>query len=389
MDIELNNLFIIGIIFFFGLAADVLGRKTSIPRVTFLIITGIILGPSVLNILPKHFVNNWFETITIIALGMVGFLLGQQFTLKSLKDMGKTVFSIAIGKVLFAFLFISITLVFLFNIPFEVSLILASIATATAPAAVYETVNELKIDNKFSKKLLAIVAFDDILALFLFSLVLAFVGFNNGSSDTNIIANGFYEIFGSIILGFISGYPVAKITGRLNGGEPLMVEALGSVFIMCGAAIMLGLSPILTTLALGSSVATFASHHSTPFHAIKNIEWPFMILFFLLAGASLDIAALLTLGSIGIVYIFMRILGIYIGAKIGAKISNANKNIQNYIGLALIPQAGVAIGMALMASHKFEQFSSIILPIVLGTTVFFEIIGPVATRYALKKTRKD
>ncbi|MEA3353565.1 MAG: cation:proton antiporter [Campylobacterota bacterium] len=386
MDLTLNNLFIIGIIFFLGLAADVLGRKTSVPRVTFLILTGIMLGPSILNILPKHFINNWFETITIIALGMVGFLLGQQFTLNSIKNIGKIVFSIAIGKVLFSFLLISVTLFLFFNLPLEIALILASIATATAPAAVYETVHELHINNKFSKKLLAIVAFDDILALVLFSLVLAFVGFNNGSEETNIIANGLYEIFGSILLGFTAGYPIAKITGRLNGGEPLMVEALGSVFIICGAAIMLHLSPILATLALGSSVATFASHHTKPFHAVKNIEWPFMILFFLLAGASLDIEALFGIGFIGVAYIVMRVVGIYIGARIGAKLTNADQKIQQYIGLALIPQAGVAIGMALMASQRFEQYSSIILPIILGTTVFFEIIGPVAARFVLKKS---
>jgi Kef-type K+ transport system membrane component KefB len=388
MDFSLNSLLIIGIIFFIGLASDILGRKTPIPRVTFLIIIGILIGPSGINFLPEAFISNWFTSITTVALGMVGFLLGQQFTLEFIKKIGKSVFYIASFKVLISFLLLSI-LLYLCGVSFEVSLILAAIASATAPAAIYEVVHELKINNKFTKTLLAIVAFDDILALFLFSLVLSFLTFSSSSNLYEVFSLGVFEIIGSIVIGYIAGYPVAKITGRLSHGEPIMIEALGSVFIICGIALMFELSPILCAMAMGSAVATFATHHKTPFHAIKHIEWPFMVIFFLLAGASLNIESLLGVSFIGLVYIFGRVIGFYIGSRLGATISKSDESIKKLMGFALIPQAGVAIGMALMASQKIENTSDIILPIILGTTVFFEIVGPFVARYIIKKNSKN
>ncbi len=386
MNIELNNLFIIGIVFFLGLIADIMGRKTIIPRVTFLILIGLSIGPSGIDLLPNSFIEDWFGTITTISLGMIGFLLGQEFTIKSIKNIGKQVFYIAISKVILTFILLSVSLI-LFGVSIPVSLILASIASATAPAAIYEIIHELRIKSKFSKTLLSIVAFDDILALLLFSFILAFVSINTDNSVFTIMLNGLTHILYSLILGFSLGYPIAKITGRITNGEPIMIEALGAVFLVSGLAVMLELSPILATMALGSALATFASHYKITFNAIKYIEWPFMVVFFLLAGASLKIDTLFNIGMIGIIYIIVRIIGFYLGARIGAKLSNADKNIEKDIGFTLIPQAGVAIGMALMASHKFGSNSDIILPIILGTTVFFEIIGPVIARYFLIKNK--
>lgn len=388
MDFQSNSLLIIGIIFFLGLASDVLGSKTIVPRVTFLILIGIAIGPSGVGLLPQAFINGWFNAITTIALGMVGFLLGQQFTVNALAKIGKKVFYMAVGKVITTFVFIFAALS-IAGVDMYISLILASIATATAPAAVYEVVHELKIKNKFTKNLLAIVAFDDILGLLLFSIVLSFVSFNGYSGFYEILGHGVFEIGASIAVGYMAGYPIAKITGRLNGGEPIMVEALGSVFIICGMALALELSPILCAMALGSSVATFGSHHKTPFHAIKHIEWPFMILFFLLAGASLHIDTLFSIGLIGFIYIVVRIIGCYVGTGIGARLSGADSTTQKLMGFALIPQAGVAIGMALIASQKIGDITNIVLPVVLGSTVFFEIIGPVIARYIIVRSSKQ
>ncbi len=375
----------IGIIFFLGLAADILANKISVPRVTLLIILGIFIGPSGLNLLPQVFIDEWFHTITIIALGMIGFLIGQQFTWSKLKKSGIVVFSIALGKVLMSFVFISVMLV-LVGLPLPAAVILASIASATAPAAVYEVVHEMNIKNKFVTTLLSVVAFDDILALFLFSLVLAVLSASEQVGWYIIISSGMIEIFGSLLLGYIIGYPIAKITGRIKPGEPSMVEALGSVFIISGTSQWLGLSPILAAMAMGSAVTTFAKHHKNPFHAIKNIQWLFMIIFFILAGAALELDALVSVGLVGFAYIMSRLVGFYIGARLGAKLSGSDINIEKWMGLALIPQAGVAIGMALIASQHYAEYTHLILPIVLGTTVIFEIFGPMVTRYALRKS---
>lgn len=375
----------IGFIFFLGLASDILASKTSIPRVTLLIILGIFIGPSGIDLLPHVFIKEWFNTITTIALGMIGFLLGQQFTLPALKKSGISIFSIALGKVLTSFT-LMIAIFTLIDIPFPVVLILASIATATAPAAVYEVVHEMKITSKFATTLLAVVALDDILAMLLFSLVLAVITASEQSGFYMMLSSGLIEVIGSLLLGYVFGIPIAKLTGRIREGEPSMVEALGSVFLISGLAQWLGLSPILSAMAMGSSVSSFALHHTRAFHAIKNIQWLFMIIFFMLAGASLEVDALANVGVIGIIYIVTRIIGLYIGSRLGARLSGSSKNIEKWIGLALTPQAGVAIGMALIASQRYEEYTHLVLPIILGTTVVFELFGPLATRFALKKS---
>jgi Kef-type K+ transport system membrane component KefB len=312
---ELNTILLIGIICLLGLLSDILGSKTALPRVSFLILIGVALGPSLLGVLHQEFIDNWFETITTISLGMIGFLIGQQFTIHSLQKIGKETFIIAFAKIGITFILMSFALV-LVGVPFSYAFVLASIASATAPAAIYEIIHELKIHNSFTKTLLRIVAFDDILALLLFSFVLAFVSIGVSDHWYNMIGHGFLEVFGSLFLGFIVGYPIAKITGRLSGGEPVMVEALGSVFVVCGLAIMLELSAMASAMAMGSAVATFAKHHTKPFHAIQNIEWPFMVLFFLLAGASLHLESFWQIGFVGLVYIIFRVIGFYIGAKV-------------------------------------------------------------------------
>ena len=389
MNTQAELIFTIGIIFFLGLIADTIGKKTSIPRVTFLIIIGIFIGPSGFDFIPDVLTKELFHTIATLALGIIGFLVGQQLTIRALKKSGITVLIVTLGKVFGSFIFVLVLLLFA-GLPISTSLLLASISTATAPAAVYEVVQESKINNNFSFTLMSIVALDDILALLMFSLSLTFIDILTYKSMDTILFKAFFEIFGSLLLGFALGYPIAKLTHFIPKGNASLVEALGSVFVICGLSLWFDFSPIISTMALGSSIATFASiHQSRPFYAIKNIRGIVMILFFVLAGASLDISMLPQMSIFGLIYIVARSIGQYIGAKIGAKLSNADEMIEKWMGLALIPQAGVAIGMALIASQHYEEHNQIILSLIVGTTVIFEVFGPFATKYALKKSAKN
>lgn len=372
----------VGVIFFLGLASDLLGRSTVIPRVTFLILIGVVTGPSALDIIPDALIVR-FADVTTIALGMVGFLLGQKFTPGALAQTGRRVLLIAAGKVLVAFGLVAAALV-LGGVPFSAALILAAIAAATAPAAVYEVVHEMGIDTDFSRTLLAVVALDDVLALLLFSIVLAVAGSASGA-----LLQGGIEVFGSLALGFCVGYPIAMLTGRISKGEPMMIEALGSIFLISGLAQLLGLSTILGAMAMGSAVSLFATHHTRPFHAIENVQWPFMVLFFLLAGASLELETWALLKTVGLYYVAARLIGFYVGARIGAVLARAPRTVVRWMGPALIPQAGVAVGMALIASQRFEAHATLLLQLILATTVIFEIIGPVVTRYALRRALEE
>jgi Kef-type K+ transport system membrane component KefB len=265
---------------------------------------------------------------------------------------------------------------------------LASIASSTAPAVLLDVVKEMKVRGKFADIMLAIVALDDAWGLLIFSFMLAIVGSISGQGGTiDAITLGLGEIGGSLLLGLALGLPMAYLSGRIRPGEPTLAEALGLVILCAGMALWLDLSPILAAIMMGSTVASLASHHERAFNEIDCIEWPFMILFFLLAGASLHIDELLAVGWIGLVYILARTVGTYCGAGIAGRLVGAEKPIQRWMGVCLLPQAGVAIGMALLASQRFPEIEYVILPVVLGSTVVFEIVGPVLTRRVIKHVK--
>ena len=167
----------------------------------------------------------------------------------------------------------------------------------------------------------------------------------------------------------------------------MLVEALGIVFVCGGVAIMLDVSFLIASMVMGAVITNLARHHEYPFHAIEGIEWPFMVIFFVLAGASIELGAVREIGFIGIVYILCRATGKYLGAMLGSHCCKAGKETKQWMGIALLPQAGVAIGMALVASEHFPEYRQTLLSVIISTTIFFEIIGPVFTRMALQRAR--
>ena len=382
MDIIPKILITLGVLFLLGLLTDLLGRHTPLPRVTLLLLAGFAIGPSGLDLLPD-FQEDWFPVITNIALSMVGFLLGHHLTLSSLKLRGKVVLGISIGAVLVTAISVFCGLL-LIGVRPELALIFAGIAPATAPAATLDVIREVSAKGEFSEVLENVVAIDDAWGLLLFSLLLAIVEILYGQgSSWDMLLLGSWEIGGALLLGIFIGMPMAYITGRIKPGEPTQAEALGLVLLCGGLAIWWHVSFILACMVLGATVANLATHHRRPFTAIEGIEWPFMILFFILAGASFEIQALQSIGIIGATYILFRLIGRVIGAWGGGLLSGANKFIRNWMGLALWPQAGVAIGMALLANQHFPELQDIILPVIIGSTIIFEIIGPIMTRKAL------
>jgi Kef-type K+ transport system membrane component KefB len=376
-----------GGLFLIGLVADLIGRHTPFPRVTLLLLAGFLIGPAALNWLPQ-FTQNWFSVLTEIALAMIGFLLGQKLTRTKLRTMGYPVLAMSLGVACITTLLV-FTVLSLFGVPIVVALLLAGIAPATAPAATVDVVNELQAEGPFTDSLLGIVAIDDAWGLLVFSLLLAVAQSINGiGSVADVLASGIWEIGGALVLGVALGIPMSFVTGRIRPGEPTQAEALGLVLLCAGISLKLDVSYLLATMAMGVTVANFSKHHERPFDEIKGIEWPFLILFFLIAGASLHTEELLQIGLLGIGYILLRVAGRLIGVRIGGWLSGADKRTRNWIGFALLPQAGVAIGMALLASQRFPELSNIILPVVLGSTVIFELAGPPLTRYVLIRMKE-
>lgn len=260
-----------------------------------------------------------------------------------------------------------------------IAVLLAGISTATDPAATTDVIREGQSSGKFTRTLEGVVAIDDAWGLIVFSTVLAIAQLAQGVGDTSaVMLHGAYEVLGALVLGFLLGLPMAFITGRIKPGEPTLVEALGIVFLCGGLAQWFGVSFLLTAMALGATVSNLATHHEQAFH---EIECPFMILFFVLLGASLQFVKLSDVIPITVLYIVLRVVGRILGSWLGGK----QKNYRQWMGIALLPQAGVASGMALIASNAFPAIRSVILPVAILSTIFFELAGPVLTRISLQR----
>ena len=378
----------LGGILLLGLLTSTLGRKTFLPRVTLLLLFGILIGKEGFDIIPGIF-SERFEIIADLALLMVGFLLGGKLTFKSLNNSTNKILWISVSASITSMMFVSLGLIW-FGVVTEVAILLGCIAAATAPAATLDVVIESESKTIFSTLLLSIVALDDAWALILFSFGIAIVTSLNGSaleySPFLIILK---DVGGAILLGFILGLPAAYLTGRIKQGQPILTEALGLVFLCGGIAIWLEVSFLIASMIMGAVIANFAKHHEYPFHAIEGIESTFMVIFFVLAGSSLEVSAIQDMGLIGAVYILYRILGKIIGANIGSQLSKTDRFTKTWMGAALLPQAGVAIGMALVAANHFPEYRQILLSVVISTTVFFELLGPIITRFALKKAEQE
>lgn len=382
VDGSAETLITLGVLLLLGLMTDAIGRRTRLPRVTLLLIFGFAIGPSGLDFISPSD-GKWVSVVADMALIMIGFLLGEKLTLSSLRKHGKLVLWLSIAEVVGTAFVVLVGLLFI-GVRIDIALLLAGIAAATDPAATTDVVHEARAHGVFTRTLLGIVAVDDAWGLIVFSLILTATEALGGQGDTIApLLTGTWELGGALLLGICLGIPMAYLTGRIKPGEPTLVEALGLVFLCGGIAIWLEVSFLLASMALGCVVANLARHHMRPFHAIEGIEWPFMILFFILSGASLHIEALYQIGLVGAGYMVFRIIGRLVGAWAGGAISHAGPPMRRWMGMALLPQAGVALGMALVATHRRPDLADMIFSVVIASTVLFEVIGPVVTRTAL------
>ncbi len=385
MDEITKTLLTIGGVMLLGLATDALGRLTALPRVTLLMLFGLLIGREGLDWLPAHS-HEWFPLVVDMALLMVGFLLGGKLVVSGSWRDGKAVVVISLAVVLGTLLVMGVGLA-LFSHGWLVAAILAAVATATDPAATMDVLDELKARGPFSKLLTNVVAIDDAWGLVVFSLTVAVAaGVTGTSSAADIILHGLWELAGSIGLGVMLGVPMAYLTGRIRRGQPTLAEALGLVFLCGGLALWLDVSFLLAAMVMGAVVANLARHHQHAFHEIRHIEWPFMILFFVLAGANLDLSALWAVGGLTAAYIALRMAGRLLGGVLGSALLGRQDVAGHWVGMALMPQAGVALGMALVAAQQFPQVGDSILPVVVGGTVFFELFGPLLTRLAVRRS---
>ena len=382
MDVYLA-LLVIGALLLLGLLADAVGRRTRVPRVTLLILLGVLIGNPGLGLLPAELAH-WHEFLATAALTMVAFVLGGGLTARTLRSHGREIIALSMAVVAASVLLVVLGLVAI-GVPAPLALILGGIATATAPAATRDVVKQSGMTGAFSERLLGIVAIDDAWGLIVFGVLLVVAKSVIGEEATDVVQLIGVELGGSLLVGAVIGIPAAYLTGRLRPGEPMQIEALGVVFLCAGLAVWLDVSFLLAGMIAGAVVSNMARHHDRPFHEIENVQGPFLILFFVLAGASLEIPLLGELGMLCAAYVLLRIAGRLVGGLLGGAMAGLPMREGLWTGAALTPQAGVALGMALVAGDHFPEMRETILSLTIASTVFFEVTGPILTQRALER----
>jgi len=381
------NIILLGVILSCSLFADTLANRTRIPRISILILFGVgiaVLQQVWLNGTPAGFIDGLSEPLIQLALVMVAFLLGSELKLERLRDTGSLIMLISLCVIVVSGLVVGLGLLAL-GVPLLVAVTLAAISVATDPAAVSETIHETRDKSTLAKILLGIVAIDDAWGILVFGLSMAGLGWVLSQDGQLALLHALWELGGAIVVGFAIGVPAAWLTGRLRHGEPTLVEAIAVILLLSGFSSLLGVSALFASMVAGSLVANFSHHHKRSFREIEHIEWPFLVFFFVLSGASIDLYKLDDALALTAAYILLRLAGRVLGGFLSVKLKPAKQQVLPWnIGLALTPQAGVAIGMALLAAERFPELHDTILPVVVASTIFFEMLGPVLVRKVLR-----
>lgn len=376
----------LGALMLSGLAVQAIGARTHVPRVSMLILLGVAIGPVGFDVLPD-LSHRWFEYITTVALTMIGFLLGGKLNQDAVSRVGRTAFVLSLVITLGTFGVVALGMLAI-GAPAPLALIMAGVALATDPIATLDVVRDSTSDSRLKSFLPPLVALDDAWGLLMFSVVVTFIYFlSEGSFSTVFALAAIYELLGSVVLGIALGLPMALLSGRIKQGEPTLVEALGAVMLCAGLSLQLEVSYLLTAIVMGSTVAITARHHKFAFHEIEHIEWPFLMLFLILVGASFEPGGYAALSMMGIAYVVLRIIGRVAGAHLYLP-AYLDRSEKTWLGLSLLPQAGVALGAAIYARQYFPETAQQVIGITIGATIIFELIGPMMTAWSLRQTRR-
>ncbi len=379
-------IFSVGLIFLSALVVSGILRKFKVPSITSYILLGIALGPAGFNLIDKQILSG-ADIISTVVLSIIAFILGQNFSKDNFSKMGKDLLYLSLFESLGAVVLVSIG-VYIFTGDILFSLSLASISAATSPTSVIMTVRELNAKGKFAEMLMGTVALDDLWSLIIFALILALV--RNTGDPVRIIASfgaGSIEIIGAVILGILMGWTLSVVSKTIKSTSELLILTLGFIFFNAGIAIVLNLSAILSSFAMSAAVSNISPESFKFFNSVRSVDSPLYLLFFVLAGAKFELTMLPTLGLIGAVYIVSRMAGKIAGVYAGGIFVSVPAKTKANLGIALAPQAGVNMGLAIIVASVYpdEAVGTIILSLIVGTTIVFELFGPMLTRYALLK----
>ena len=388
----MHTFFYLGIAMVAGLVLSRVVKKLRLPNVTGYLIAGLLIGPCVLGLVPQAALDK-LNIITTIALGFIAFSIGNEFRLSQLKKTGKQAMVIGVLQALAALAFVDIALVIfhflrpdVLSVPAAITL--GAIATATAPATTLMVVRQYKAKGELTNTLLPVVAMDDAVGLIVFAVSSAIADTLASGVQPSVYTMAvapLIEIALSLLSGGLLGFLISLSMRFFHSRANKMCICIAGVVLGVAIAQQFGLSDLLVCMSVGAVFANLRNDALEVMDVCDGWTPPLFMLFFVISGAELDVGALPTVGLLGVLYIVVRSFGKYFGAYLGSVVVKASPNIRKYLGITLLPQAGVAIGMAQRVLTQLPQFGARIQAVVLSATLIYELVGPVATKIALTK----
>ncbi len=392
MSLSLNLLTQLGIMILAGMFMGRMMKHLRLPNVTGYLLAGLLLGPyflpalgSPFSVLSESFISG-IGILSEVALGFIAFSIGNEFRISYFRKVGAAPLIIASMESLFAVVVVVAALLVTGHEP-AFSLVLGSIAAATAPAATIMVINQYRAKGPVTSTLLSVVAIDDATALILFSVSTAIASGMSGRASNPVISVlvPVGQILAALAVGGVLGFALLIPMRFFHKKGNRLALICGFLFLGIGIADLLGLSSLMLCMALGAAVANLSPEAGQIISIAESITSPIYILFFVASGAGLQVSVLRTVGLIGVIYIVGRSIGKLFGAWLGARISHVPKEVGKYLGPCLLPQAGVAIGLTLLAGRVVPEYAPTIRAVVLAGTLVYEIVGPGITKLSLTK----
>jgi len=399
-----DPLFYTGLILLAAYGGGRLAGMLNVPKVTGYLVTGIVIGPSLLHLLPHDLVSSGFKPVTELGLAVIAFFIGGSLDLSKLKNLGRHILIITLTQAVGAFALTTLVLLAvlplltgigpsspeMWNQVLPVALILGSISAATAPAAILAIIHQYGARGPLTSVLLGVVALDDGLTLIFFSFTLQgclVLIQGDSTSIAELLVSPFQSILTALFLGTIMAAALSRIIALVERSQAVLGVALGAVLITFGAAASLQVPGLLAVMCLGFLTVNFVPRHDEIFTSLEGMEEPIFGVFFLLAGAHLDLGLLKIAGWVALAISIGRFLGKLLGSRAGARLSSASATIRKNLGPALLPTAGVTVGLALEAEQVLglTTIGEIAISGILGSVVLNELITPFAVRAALTR----
>ncbi len=384
----MNELASLGLILLLALLAGNLVQALRIPEVTGYILAGMALGPSVLGWVSHENVQA-LEALSEVALGLILFSIGSVFERSLVRRIGAKIVRLTLVESALACTFVLVGMLVV-GMSWQVSLLLAAISIATAPASTLMVLRECNARGPLSDALLGIIAVNNIVCLIAYLVCAAVVNLVGTWGQLSFLETVhhalfplFWQLFGSMALGFLTGLLLAGWARQVGETGEMLILLAGSILLCVGAARTLDLSPLIASLAVGATMVNLSRRSRRLFKTLSGTDPPFYAIFFVLAGADLDISRVTTIGLAGVVYVFARGSGKLLGAWLGSRRVGMDSQVQNLLGFGLLTQAGLAVGLVITIGRQFPDQYGTISTIVLSAVVLYEMIGPITTRFAV------